>query len=85
MRVAGLICEEIFARNVLNYFPNDTYFDSSILQTIYDSAPTLEDTLIFCSFLNNWTECNKFFPSITSSGICYTFNGFNMKDLLTDE
>lgn len=86
MKVAGLICDDVFSSDVLNFFPNDSYSDDSILRTIFDLAPTIHDTFFYCSLFNSGGPCNtSFSPFITANGLCYTFNGFNLKDLLTDE
>lgn len=86
MKVAGLICDETIAKDVLEFF-NDNYTESSVLSTILTMAPKFSDTMIFCKLFDEfWSNCNKLlYPTITEEGLCYKFNSINMKEMLTDQ
>lgn len=86
MKVAGLICDETIAKDVLAYFPDD-YANRSIISTIYKMAPSFSDTIAYCKlFDRSWEKChNLLYPIVVDEGLCYKFNGFNKKDMFTDQ
>lgn len=85
MKVATQICENRISMQVSQMFP-DELADDSILSTIEEMAPELDDTIVQCKVFDSDRNCAEiFFPIVTETGICYSFNLLNIKDLLTDE
>lgn len=84
MKVASQICDEFTARDIFNSF-NDNYSDSTIRATVSNLAPRFNDTMEFCQFSDILRCSELFYPIITEEGLCYTFNSFNVNDMITDE
>lgn len=85
MKIFSQICDEIVAKDILEFF-SDNYLNESILTTIYNVAPQFSDMFIYCKMFGSWSNCSKFFyPTMTEDGLCFTFNGLSMKEIYTDE
>lgn len=85
VKIASEICDGYFAGDLREEF-TDTYSDSSILKIIQDLAPSFNDTMYQCKFLDEKKSCeNLFFPIITEEGLCYTFNAMSMNEMATDK
>lgn len=86
MKVASQICDGIIAKDIWHYFSDDNYSDQSILEIIKFMAPNFDDSMVFCSFSDEYTDCRPFFtPIITEEGLCYAFNTLNMQEIVTNE
>lgn len=65
---------------------DDNFTEASISSKVGELAPSFADTFIWCKFFDKWTGCDKLlYPTMTENGICYTFNGLNMYELVTDQ
>lgn len=85
MKVALELCEPILSNEILNLFADD-YLEVSNVKRFLDLAPTLEDTLVFCRFRDQTTNCSELFdPIVTEDGLCYTFNTLNSIDVRSHE
>lgn len=83
MKIASLICDETFSQDLLDKFTDD-YSEHSMLEIIRNLAPSFDDLMINCTFLDK-TNCSElFYPIITEEGLCYTFNAMSMKETATD-
>lgn len=85
MKIINQICDESRQERVFHFF-KDEFSDPDILATISRLAPDFEDTMVKCRLFDEWTSCDQFFhPTITEAGMCYTFNGLQLKEIATDE
>lgn len=59
---------------------------NEIYDIVRDLAPSLNDTMYYCKWRNEFNDCNAIFlPILTEEGICYTFNALNSRDIYTNE
>lgn len=85
MRAACQLCDESFNSEIRRFFP-ENFTDNSILSTIAEMAPTLNDTFINCEYRKRFPKCSKLlFRVYTEAGLCYTYNSLRLNDILTDE
>lgn len=85
MKVASQLCEDRLARDIFDLF-TDNFSDNKILSTINNLAPKFEDIMEFCRFADESQSCHKFlYPIITEEGMCYTFNGLSINEIVTDQ
>lgn len=84
MKMVCLICDDLVANDVFDYFP-DNYSDNSIINTFNNVMPKLEETMVFCKLFDKWSTCEKLlFPMVTEEGICFTFNAISFKEMATN-
>lgn len=63
----------------------DEYLESSLMKEVFEMAPMIEDTLVFCKFRDEFFKCDKLFtPLLTRNGVCYSFNILSNQDLVSD-
>lgn len=61
------------------------FTDSILIQTIYEMAIKLKDSLNDCEW-RKITKCSSLFrPILTEDGICFTFNSLNSRDIYSEE
>lgn len=85
MKVASQLCEDRLARDIFDLF-TDNFSDNKILSTINNLAPKFEDIMEFCRFADESPSCHTLlYPIITEEGMCYTFNGLSINEIVTDQ
>lgn len=83
--MATQTCDEWFGSEIRKHF-DDNFTDGSILSTIAQMAPSMEDAMVYCKLFNWVSNCSEIvFPIYTTEGLCFTFNSMNINDILTDE
>lgn len=64
----------------------ENFVDNSIFDIIKFLAPTLNDTISSCKWHNRDGDYQTLFrPVLTYSGLCFTFNALNSRDIYTNE
>lgn len=59
--------------------------DSALVETLRNISYRLSDSMLFCKWRNEITECEKLFTQIlTDQGFCYTFNVLDFRDVFHD-
>lgn len=77
------ICQYDFVDffNFTNKFTNASIFD-----TIYEMAPSFQDTMFDCQWQYESNDCSEFFsPILTAEGLCFAFNSLNSHEVYTEE
>uniref|UniRef100_A0AAG5DGW4 Pickpocket n=1 Tax=Anopheles atroparvus TaxID=41427 RepID=A0AAG5DGW4_ANOAO len=68
-----------------DYVDNQTY-DDNIVSVLQDMAIPSDEIFVMCYWKNKYINCTELFnPTLTESGICYTFNSLSADDLLRKE
>lgn len=82
MNAAAHICD---SHLVSNLGLDQNVADKSIFETINDSSPSIDDSMVFCRWRRELDICPSFFkPILTEQGLCFTFNALNSRDIYTD-
>lgn len=85
MNVASKLCDEDVVKDIIDYLP-DEYLDEHTLETILDIAPDFNETFVECQLFGSAKDCDKLFHKIvTDRGLCFVFNGLNLREIVTDQ
>ncbi|XP_053679171.1 pickpocket protein 28-like [Anopheles nili] len=67
------------------YFTNQSY-DDNVVEMLRDLAIPFEEQFLMCTWRGHYVNCSDLFsPTLTESGVCYTFNGLSSNDLMKQE
>ncbi|XP_055858324.1 pickpocket protein 28-like [Episyrphus balteatus] len=58
---------------------------SHLISAIEQAAPGLRETLYSCTWRQARIICDKYYKTLTEEGLCFTFNGFNPKNIYRNE
>lgn len=79
------ICHFSQSQSRNEHFGNK-YLNETIFDRIQELAPTLSDSLSYCSWKAQRVECTDLFkPILTEHGLCFTFNALNSHEIYTEE
>ena len=82
MNALAHLCEHLSDR----YDFEEDYSGEWIYGIFGDVAPSLNDTLTHCMWLNKDGPCAKMFvPVLTENGLCFTYNALNSHEIYTNE
>lgn len=85
MKVMNQLCKFEKTRKVFKLFA-DEYAEKSMFQTMRSIDLDMNDTFAFCKLFDKWIDCDEiFFPVLTDTGICYSFNTMRLPEVLTNE
>ncbi|XP_031638903.1 pickpocket protein 28-like [Contarinia nasturtii] len=88
MQIVGQVCDDRIMPDMFDFFSSSksNYSDDSIMSVFNELAPAFDETFVFCKLFHKWLKCHDIFHPIISSeeGLCYVFNGSNIKDIVTN-
>lgn len=85
MKVIYQVCEYGRSSSLLNLFSDD-FASDSIMDTMVDIEPNVNETFVYCRLFDKLIECNDiFFRVLSDTGYCYTFNSVRLPEHLTDQ